>query len=217
MSLAKNAAAFTIMSDGIPIIYAGQEQHYSGGDDPDNREAVWLSGYNTESDLYKLIGQANAIRSQAIYRDSRYVTYNVSSIIPTIPRASFSDMQFRTIPSTKMTAPSPCARVTVAIKPLPFSPTRVQVVVNTHSRLVTVVSALVTRSQRSSLALPLQWMTTQTFPSRWPVVSPVLFIPPLALVALAYASLNMLFERSVPMMSRQSSIKCPLHMRFTSY
>lgn len=92
MSLAKNAAAFTIMSDGIPIIYAGQEQHYSGGDDPDNREAVWLSGYNTESDLYKLIGQANAIRSQAIYRDSRYVTYNVSNIISTSPRASFSDI-----------------------------------------------------------------------------------------------------------------------------
>lgn len=78
MSLAKNAAAFTILSGGIPIIYAGQEQHYSGGNDPNNREAVWLAGYNTGSDLYKLISQANAIRNQAIYRDNNYVTYKVS-------------------------------------------------------------------------------------------------------------------------------------------
>jgi alpha-amylase len=54
MSLAKNAAAFTIMADGIPIIYAGQEQHYNGGADPANREAVWSSGYNTNAELYKL-------------------------------------------------------------------------------------------------------------------------------------------------------------------
>jgi hypothetical protein len=45
------------MSDGIPIIYAGQEQHYNGGNDPYNREATWLSGYNTSSVLYKLIAQ----------------------------------------------------------------------------------------------------------------------------------------------------------------
>jgi alpha-amylase len=75
MSLAKNVAAFTIMADGIPIIYAGQEQHYSGGSDPANREAVWLSGYNTDSELYKLIAKVNAIRSYAISKSASYVTY----------------------------------------------------------------------------------------------------------------------------------------------
>jgi alpha-amylase len=75
MSLAKNAAAFTIMADGIPIIYAGQEQHYSGGSDPANREAVWLSGYSTDSELYKLIAKANAIRSHAINESDSYITY----------------------------------------------------------------------------------------------------------------------------------------------
>lgn len=75
MSLAKNAAAFTIMADGIPIIYAGQEQHYSGGSDPANREAVWLSGYSTESELYKLIAKANAIRSHAVTESDSYITY----------------------------------------------------------------------------------------------------------------------------------------------
>ncbi|KAH1687383.1 hypothetical protein KXX12_001899 [Aspergillus fumigatus] len=77
MALAKNAAAFIIFSDGIPIIYAGQEQHYSGGADAANREAVWLSGYSTTSDLYKLIATANAIRSHAISKDPGYVTYKV--------------------------------------------------------------------------------------------------------------------------------------------
>ncbi|KAJ5093297.1 hypothetical protein N7456_009158 [Penicillium angulare] len=75
MSLAKNAAAFTIMSDGIPIIYAGQEQHYDGGAVPKNREAVWLSKFDTSSELYTLISQGNAIRNQAIYKDADYITY----------------------------------------------------------------------------------------------------------------------------------------------
>ena len=45
MSLVKNALAFSIMSDGIPVVYQGQEQHFAGGDDPGCREALWLSGY----------------------------------------------------------------------------------------------------------------------------------------------------------------------------
>lgn len=76
-ALAKNVAAFTIMADGIPIIYAGQEQQYKGGKDPNNREATWLSKYNTDSELYKFIGRANAIRNQAIYTSKDYLTYKV--------------------------------------------------------------------------------------------------------------------------------------------
>ena len=34
-----NAMTFNWMSDGIPIMYYGQEQGYTGGDDPANREA----------------------------------------------------------------------------------------------------------------------------------------------------------------------------------
>lgn len=77
MSLAKNAIAFVILSDGIPIVYAGQEQHYSGGNDPGNREATWLSGYNTGAELYQFIASANAIRKYAISQDSEYLTYKV--------------------------------------------------------------------------------------------------------------------------------------------
>lgn len=68
------------MSDGIPIIYAGQEQHYSGGSDPANREATWLSGYDTSSELYTFIAVSNAIRNHAINVDDGYVTYKVGGI-----------------------------------------------------------------------------------------------------------------------------------------
>lgn len=90
MSLAKNAAAFTVMADGIPIIYAGQEQHYDGGSDPANREAVWLSGYNTDAELYKLIAKANAIRSQAIWKNSGYITYMVTLPSSFLPKSYYS-------------------------------------------------------------------------------------------------------------------------------
>jgi len=75
LSLAKNTIAFTILQDGIPIIYAGQEQHYSGGEVPYDREATWLSGYNTDAELYKWTAAVNQIRNQASYRDPAYLTY----------------------------------------------------------------------------------------------------------------------------------------------
>jgi alpha-amylase len=74
-ALAQNIIAYTILADGIPIIYAGQEQHYSGGNDPSNREATWLSGYSTTSTLYKHVASLNQVRNQAIYKDSTYLTY----------------------------------------------------------------------------------------------------------------------------------------------
>ncbi|KAL2007729.1 hypothetical protein VTN00DRAFT_7711 [Thermoascus crustaceus] len=81
ISLAKNALAFTILSDGIPIIYAGQEQHYSGGNDPANREAVWLSGYSTTTELYMFIAVSNQIRNHAISVDGdEYLTYKTYPI-----------------------------------------------------------------------------------------------------------------------------------------
>ncbi|KAJ5684875.1 uncharacterized protein N7477_001220 [Penicillium maclennaniae] len=73
-SQAKNVISFVFLSDGIPIVYAGQEQHYSGGNDPNNREATWLSGYSTTAELYEFIATTNKIRSLAISSDSSYIT-----------------------------------------------------------------------------------------------------------------------------------------------
>ena len=74
---AQNLLAFTVLQDGIPVVYYGQEQHFSGGNDPDNREALWTSGYDTTSPLYTLIATSNKLRSHAISNDQEYVTYKV--------------------------------------------------------------------------------------------------------------------------------------------
>jgi len=57
----KAALAFSITSVGIPIVYYGDEQNYSGGQDPANREALWTS-MNTESDIYNFLKTLNQIR-----------------------------------------------------------------------------------------------------------------------------------------------------------
>lgn len=57
-----NAMTFTFMSDGIPIVYYGQEQHFSGSGDPYNREPLWPSGYQ-QTDAYTIIQQLNAARN----------------------------------------------------------------------------------------------------------------------------------------------------------
>ncbi|OJJ55916.1 hypothetical protein ASPSYDRAFT_92119 [Aspergillus sydowii CBS 593.65] len=74
ISQAKNVLAFIFLTDGIPIVYAGQEQHYEGGEDPYNREPVWWSGYSTQSELYQFIAATNKVRKLAIDNDSGYVT-----------------------------------------------------------------------------------------------------------------------------------------------
>ncbi|KAF2260515.1 alpha-amylase [Lojkania enalia] len=80
MALAKNVLAYTVLSDGIPIVYAGQEQHYSGYADPDNREATWLSGYSQESELFKLLTAVNSVRNRALYLDESYATYHIHAL-----------------------------------------------------------------------------------------------------------------------------------------
>lgn len=72
VSLAKNVLAFNILFDGIPIVYAGQEQQYSGAEDPHNREALWLSGFNTGAPLYGHLATCNKVRKHAVTKDEAY-------------------------------------------------------------------------------------------------------------------------------------------------
>jgi len=76
MALAKNAIAFQILADGIPIVYQGQEQHFDGSSTPTQREQLWKSGYDTSAVLYKHIARLNAIRHLAIQNDDGYLSYN---------------------------------------------------------------------------------------------------------------------------------------------
>jgi alpha-amylase len=47
---------------------------------PNDREAVWLSGYSTTSELYTWVSQINQIRNQAIYKDAGYLLYKAYPI-----------------------------------------------------------------------------------------------------------------------------------------
>ncbi|KAE8353176.1 glycoside hydrolase superfamily [Aspergillus coremiiformis] len=73
MALAKNVLTFTLLFDGIPMIYQGQEQHLNGPGTPTNREALWLTAYNPDATLYQLIATLNAIRRHAYRLDPNYV------------------------------------------------------------------------------------------------------------------------------------------------
>jgi len=76
MALAKNVVTLTLLADGIPIIYQGQEQHESGTlDENTNRDALWEVGYDTESPLYLHIKTLNAIRHHAIETSFNYSTF----------------------------------------------------------------------------------------------------------------------------------------------
>jgi len=83
MSQARNVLTFTLLTDGIPIVYEGQEQHYNaqgGSSDPYNREALWFSSYNTSSPLYTLTSTLNAARKHAASDDASYLTAHASTI-----------------------------------------------------------------------------------------------------------------------------------------
>lgn len=65
ISLLKNALAYVILARGIPIVYYGTEQGYSGGADPANREDLWRNSFNTQSEMYKAISKLSAARKSA--------------------------------------------------------------------------------------------------------------------------------------------------------
>lgn len=66
-----------MLSDGIPVIYQGQEQHQTGNVlGYLNREALWDYGYNTTHPLYLHVQTLNAIRHHAIETSFGYTTFN---------------------------------------------------------------------------------------------------------------------------------------------
>lgn len=74
--------AFTILADGIPKYYYGQEQHLQGNYSPYNRQALWENNPSTTSNLYTLTTTLNTIRNRAISIDSNYIT-NTSTLLHT--------------------------------------------------------------------------------------------------------------------------------------
>lgn len=58
------------MTDGIPIVYYGLEQGFSGGSDPANREALWPSAYANSTGV-QIITKLNKLRNWMIKIDGR--------------------------------------------------------------------------------------------------------------------------------------------------
>lgn len=60
------ALAWLMLRDGLPILYYGTEQGFSGGNDPANREPLWLSGYDTDHPIYRWISRLASVRTEHI-------------------------------------------------------------------------------------------------------------------------------------------------------
>ncbi|KAI0742260.1 alpha-amylase [Daedaleopsis nitida] len=73
-ALIRNAMAWPFVQDGIPILYYGQEQGYQGGQDPANREALWLSEYEEQKPLVTFVKLLNAARRAAVAQNSKFLT-----------------------------------------------------------------------------------------------------------------------------------------------
>ncbi|CCM00545.1 uncharacterized protein FIBRA_02579 [Fibroporia radiculosa] len=72
-ALVMNAMTWPFVGDGIPILYYGQEQGYTGGNDPANREALWLSGYEENKPLVVHVRTLNAARKAAIKANGQFI------------------------------------------------------------------------------------------------------------------------------------------------
>ncbi len=60
--LLHNALAFVYTVPGVPCLYYGTEQEFRGGNDPANREDLWLSGYDTQNPTFQWIAKLAKIR-----------------------------------------------------------------------------------------------------------------------------------------------------------
>jgi alpha-amylase len=79
--LYQNAIAYVLLAQGIPIMYYGTEQGYAGGNDPNNREPLWTSGFKTNTDLFQVI--------------SKLANYRLSAKLYSYPQVQrYSDDQF---------------------------------------------------------------------------------------------------------------------------
>ncbi|GLB36809.1 putative protein with domain of unknown function (DUF1966) [Lyophyllum shimeji] len=77
-ALVKNAMMWPFVHDSIPILYYGQEQGYTGNNDPNNREALWPSNFDTSKPLVNHVKAMNAARKAAIAANSSYTTAPMS-------------------------------------------------------------------------------------------------------------------------------------------
>ncbi|KAF7367485.1 Alpha-amylase [Mycena sanguinolenta] len=70
----KSLAVLNILTDGIPVVYYGQELALTGSNDPMNREALWLTGYSTNNTLVPTFTALNAFRNFLVMSGVQFIT-----------------------------------------------------------------------------------------------------------------------------------------------
>ena len=56
------ALTYLFTEQGLPCLYYGTEQRFHGGNDPNNREPLWWSGYATTGSTFQYVAQLIRIR-----------------------------------------------------------------------------------------------------------------------------------------------------------
>jgi glycosidase len=56
------ALLYIMTTQGIPCVYYGTEQRFSGGNDPANREDMWKSGFDRNAPTYQWLKKLTAVR-----------------------------------------------------------------------------------------------------------------------------------------------------------
>jgi alpha-amylase len=78
----RNALTLVFTEDGIPCLYYGTEQEFSGGNDPGNREVLWTTGFPTSGDTFTHIQKVAALRQAyvALRRGDTKVLWSSSHV-----------------------------------------------------------------------------------------------------------------------------------------
>ncbi len=73
----RNAMALMLTEDGIPCLYYGGEQEFSGGNDPANREILWTTKYDETGETFQHFSRLAKIRAAylALRRGDTNVVY----------------------------------------------------------------------------------------------------------------------------------------------
>jgi len=78
----RNALTLLFTEDGIPCVYYGTEQEFSGGNDPGNREVLWTTGFPTDGDTFTHIQKVAGLRRAyvALRRGDTKVVWSSSHV-----------------------------------------------------------------------------------------------------------------------------------------
>lgn len=80
----RNALVLLFTEEGIPNLYYGTEQDFSGGNDPSNREPLWAvpNPYDTTGDTFRHIAKLTRLRAQyaALRRGDTKVVYSTPHV-----------------------------------------------------------------------------------------------------------------------------------------